>query len=190
MFKKVLSIAVLLTVNITTITSCLPGACSIDVEPPTYCVYINRTELSTYDELNDKELASGDSIRYNELSIRLYTSNEERSCYRPQQQLFGTTALACSKIPNYIVEDSVRNLEIFADKDFDDNHKAGDALNDLFSYDDINYLNNVNLNGLFNMNLEQAPKDVSAFVFYVRLTLASGTQVDAATTPIVLTKLR
>lgn len=187
MFKRLLAIFVLLTVNITGITSCAPGGvCTIWVEPPTYCTKITGIDVIPTHKETGTAIFTKDTVSYDQLAIVLEVSETQRSCYKPKPSVFGTSAYACSKIDNILVEDSLRSITITSNADFDDAHKAGTALNDLFEYPQLFYLNGIPLNEAYSFTLNKAPQANYVHEFTVKLTLASGTVIENKTLPLTI----
>lgn len=189
MFKKLFLVVAVLLVNITGISSCIGGAGTcIGVEPPTTCIKMNQLDLLPINNNSGLHLSANDTVFYNELTIELHGMVAERSCYRRVESWLGTSVYACSQDINYIVEDSVRSINITANADFDSNHPAGSSLNDLFSFSDINFLNRPIQYDHFDISLTAAPKQTTPLAFTVAIKLASGSVVKGTAVPLVVSR--
>lgn len=111
-------------------------------------------------------------------------------CYKGNKKGFFNTAYAssCKKFTEYRFADSVTYVAISANKEYDKQHPAGAELNEYFKMPDVSEFNQGNEITSTRMYALKGPEQNGEYVYTVKVLLADGTIIEAATEPVNIIK--
>ena len=157
----------------------------------TYCVSINNTTLTAYNNNDSEPVPAMNNDVYGEaLVLELRLDNNLAICYQRRINPFINSAYAtsCRYDELYRYADSITYVTISADKDYDTQHPAGAELNEYFKMPDVSEFNQGNENTSTRMYALKGPEQNGVYIYTVKVLLANGTLIEAATEPVNIIK--
>ena len=171
---------------------CLSGCCG-DTE--SYCVNVNNSTLTVYDNKDSIATVAGDTpILPDAFFLQLYIDNETKVCYNRKTRYFFNAAYAMScPQDEYHLRDSINNVVLTCNLPYTTGYPAGAVLNDLFalppkyqgypSADKFDF-NTADENPAFRLYPQQSPVDTGAYIFTINLYMSDGTVMETSTDPV------
>ncbi len=177
-----------LVILIAFISLLFSGCCT---ERRNYCVTINQTYVAAYNNNDAEPVPANNSGVYGEaLMLELNFHRNVDICYLGSNNTFFNAAYAtsCRTSEKYNFHDSVIHVAIYADKDYDAQHPAGAELNEYFKMPDVAEFNQGKENTSTRMYALKGPEQIGGYVYTVKVLLANGTLIEAATEPVNIIK--
>ncbi|HEY9177848.1 MAG TPA: hypothetical protein VIN07_09170 [Flavipsychrobacter sp.] len=184
MLKKATLISLLWIVFTVYIT--LSGCCGCgSVESERYCISINNTTLTAYNNADSLPVAVGNTdVAGKALLLRLKIQQNTVLCLRKHSfsLINNAYATSCRYDDTYVELDSVVQVVITANKEYDATHQAGSVLNDYFHQESSkDHDNDVVIKEYYAL---QSPEKAGVFTFTIQLLLADGNLIEAKSEPV------
>ena len=184
MLKKVTCISLVWMVFSVLIS--LSGCCGCGpVEGEQYCISINNTTLTAYNNADSLPVPAGNTdVAGKALLLKLEIAQNTVLCSRlqPFSPINRAYAMSCGDNDTYVELDSVVQVVITADKAYDATHPAGSMLNDYFHLEDSEDLeNDVVIRDYYAL---RSPEYANRYSFTLQLLLADGSLIEAKSEPV------
>lgn len=162
--------------------SVLTGCCEQIVN---VCLTSDQIQVVAYDNGDSLAVEAGEDFVFGKaLMLRMSFTGPRQYCNNPRPASFINSAYATSCGETYIYKhlDTIASITVSADKDYDAQHPAGTALNDLFYIPELNIFNlRQERPYYFDLYALQSPAQRDSFVYTIKLVLTDGRNVEAST---------